>query len=378
MEMYRRQIEERALYKEQFQAQERSSRQPVFTQLSSHHAEDSDAAWSPDGKWIAFTSSRSGNYDIWLKPAAGGEAVQLTKDPGWDRHAVWSPDGTELAFTSSRRTSTQGENPSIWNRVWTKLPFTSGGTEYWGWGTPNIWIISANGEELRQVTTDEDEVVRVPSSIISWSPDGEKIAFAAKKGGHWNIWTLPATGGPATQLTFSKDSVYDLYPSWSPDGKEIAFSSGTHQGGTRDIYIVPATGGMPRRASTYPIPSASGGTPRRVTTHPQDDWGPSWSPDGRWLAFASKRSSNNRNGDIWIIAAAGGTPIQLTHTPEHTDFMPRWSPDGKRMTFISGSESMLAFNIWIADLSEMEVLNQVAGRAGVVNQIIDTDLQREE
>ena len=58
--------------------------------------------WSPDGTRIAYTSDRSGNYDLWVIPAAGGVSTQLTNEPARDIGPSWSPDGRQIAFTSDR------------------------------------------------------------------------------------------------------------------------------------------------------------------------------------------------------------------------------------------------------------------------------------
>src|SRR5262245_37980713 len=71
-------------------------------QLTSHPADDMSPAWSPDGQMIAFSSTRSGNPDIWVIPANGGEARQLTSHPAPDFEPTWSPDGTQIAFSSTR------------------------------------------------------------------------------------------------------------------------------------------------------------------------------------------------------------------------------------------------------------------------------------
>ena len=266
-----------------------------LTRFTLDDARDESPTWSPDGKWMAFCSKRSGNRDIWLKSTDGGQAIQLTTDPARDQHPTWSPTGTEVAFASNR--------------------------ESWG----DIWIAPASGGPPRRVTAPGDSAVSANAGMLSWSPDGRELVYASSKGGHvdsrWNLWAIPASGGPARRLTEGPGR--DHYPSWSPDGTEVAFCRG--QVGTRDLWIVPA----------------SGGEPRRLTTHSADDFTPAWSPNGRWLAFVSKRSGN---ADIWLIPRTGGSAVPLTRTPESVDVMPQWSPDGKRIAVTS---SPVLNGLWI-------------------------------
>lgn len=273
---------------------------PALRQFTFHGSVDNSSAWSPDGKWLAFTSTRSGNLDIWIKSVAGGQPRQLTRHSWNDQYPTWSPDGREVAFTSNRD----------------------------GWDSMNIWAISVPGGKPRRITVREDSVVNVNSSIVSYSPDGEEIVYASWKGEHsdsgWNLWVLPASGGKARKLTSSAGR--DHYPSWSPDGSKIAFCRG--QVGTRDIWVVPS----------------DGGTARRLTQHAADDLLPSWSPDGRWIAFVSKRSGNT---DIWIVRADGGQPLQVTDTPEYVDLMPAWSPDGSQLTITS---TPVFYSLWVGDM----------------------------
>ena len=266
-----------------------------LTQFTTHEANERDAAWSPDGQWIAFGSMRSGNEDIWKKSAAGGEAVQLTFDEADDIYAVWLSDGKRLAFGSDRG------------------------------GTTNVWTVSAEGGDARQVTADEDSVTEVNSSIVSWSPDGAWIAYTSVKGGDENIWVIPSEGGQARQVTI--DTATDEFPSWSPDGREIAYTSDRGDS-EQDIWIIPS----------------GGGAARRLTTHPVDDWAPSWSPDGRWVIFTSMRSGNL---DVWAVPAAGGTARQVTNTPDYNELVPRWSPDGRKIAL----NSLPSADLWVMSAS---------------------------
>jgi len=132
---------------------------PVNLTGSQWNTYNGNPAWSPDGTQIAFDSDRSGNQEIWVMPAEGGEAIQLTHtEPGYSMYPSWSPDADRIAFCSSR----------------------TGNTE--------IWVMSATGENLTQLTFD-------PTSDITpaWSPDGSRIAFSSLRTGTFEVWVLQAT-----------------------------------------------------------------------------------------------------------------------------------------------------------------------------------------
>jgi len=259
---------------------------PALTQFTSAVGTERDATWSPDGQWIAFSSVRSGNGDIWKKRSDGtGEAVQITREPSTEVYPVWSPDGSRLAFTSDRG------------------------------GPGNVWTVAADGGEMTRVTADSDSVslAAAGGSIVSWSPDGEWIAFQSSRGqGDSDIWAI-STSGDERRL-IAGGAYAEGHPSWSPDGQWIAFYS--DRGGNPDIWVV----------------DAGGGQPRQVTTDPANDRAPSWSPDGRWIAFQSTRSGYFH---IHAVPAAGGEAVQLTGRPDVNDYVARWSPDGTRIAFNS-------------------------------------------
>lgn len=143
----------------------------------------------------------------------------------------------------------------------------------------------------------------------AWSPLGSTIAFESTG----NVWLLPAAGGVPTQLTSGGGNT----PAWSPDETRIAYAADD------SIWIV----------------SVSGGAPRKLT----NGGDPAWSRDGKWIAFASNRAGN---ADIWVIAATGGTAVRVTTdpAPEHD---PTWSPDGRSIAY-TRIDGPYCSCVWIA------------------------------
>ncbi|HZT77655.1 MAG TPA: LpqB family beta-propeller domain-containing protein [Vicinamibacterales bacterium] len=125
------------------------------------------------------------------------------------------------------------------------------------------------------------------------------------------LWTLPIAGGAAKRITDEYDDARQ--PSWSPDGRRIAFQG--YRDGTWRVWSV----------------AADGSDLKAMTSGPYDDREPSWSPDGKTIAFSSDRSGNY---DIWTLDVASGRVRQVTHDPAN-EFSPAWSPDGREIAFVS-------------------------------------------
>jgi TolB protein len=153
--------------------------------------------WSPDGKRIAFTSTRHGNQELYAADNLGKNVVRLTSDPAHDAHPSWSPDGKRIAFATDR------------------------------WGDLEIALINPDGTNLTRLTTSKGL-----DDYPSWSPSGNRLAFTSNRDGNLEIYILDiATGrfANATQLP-----AIDNFPAWTADGR-LGFVSNRDNG--FDIYV---------------------------------------------------------------------------------------------------------------------------------------------
>jgi TolB protein len=156
-------------------------------------------AWKPDGKEIAFTSTRDGNQELYVAAADGSNVRRLTNDNGLDAHPAWSPDGLRLAFATDR------------------------------WGDLELALIDADGTNLTRLTTS-----RGLDDYPAWSPDGTHLAFTSNRDSNYEIYRIDASGGEPTNLT--QDEELDHFAAWSPGGN-LAFVS--NRDGGFEIYLLP-------------------------------------------------------------------------------------------------------------------------------------------
>ncbi len=281
---------------------------------------ETDAMWSPDGRYLVYESRRTGTRDLWIADVTSGELRQLTTDVNDDFSPQWSPDGRHLAFLSNR-----GGQHDIWvvpaaggapARI-TSDAAIEGRPEWNADGTALYFLRQLDDTELLRFPVEGGEA----QTLVAWpgfsienldlSPDESSIVFQSARSGRPDLWTVSASGGEPAP--FAPSQAGSVFATYSPDGTQVLFLS--DRAGTMDLWVA----------------GADGSEPRRLTTGPSAESWMAWSPDGARIAFASDRDV--AGADLWVMASTGGEATRLTSgnfRPEWLD----WSPDGTQIYFI--------------------------------------------
>ena len=321
----------------------------VARPVTQHEAHDVGPVFSPDGRWIAFSSNRHGQYDVFVSPAYGGKPRRLTFDSAHDTALGWTPDGKNVVFASSRGTSFPGgaelySVPLEGGRE-TRLPFheakdacysadgktvafTRGpGTwyrkGYRGSSNDDLWLATADGSAVRRAT---DFPGNDDSPMLS--PDGKKLYYVSEvQGGSANIVyqelnpsTAPPTpSGSPRVLTHHKDDAVRK-ARLSGNGEWIVYECGG------DLWVVGTRDGQTRKLAIE-VHADEKTNSERTETFTRDVTEFALSPDENTIAFVV-------HGEVFAMPARGGKANRLTDTPAVEHGL-AWSPDSKKLLFIS-------------------------------------------
>jgi TolB protein len=241
--------------------------------------------WSRDGKYFLFNS----NGRIYKLPARGGtpEPVDTGAQIHCNNDHGISPDGTQFAVSDQ----------------------TVGGKS-------RIYLLPIDGGAPRQITP------LAPSYWHGWSPDGKTLAYCAERNGNFDIYTIPVDGGEETRLTTAPG--LDDGPDYSPDGKYIYFNS--ERTGMMQIWRM----------------KPDGSEQEQITSDDYNNWFAHPSPDGRWIVFISYAGDvkgHPANQDVMLrLMSLSDRKIRVLAKlfgGQGTINVPSWSPDGRNVAFVS-------------------------------------------
>jgi Tol biopolymer transport system component len=205
-------------------------------------------------------------------------------------------------------------------------------------GLDAVGVLDVETGEAHLVPTPESLIIgsSVTIGTVALSPDGGMVAFEAIADGNTDIYLANIDGTGLTRLT--DDPADDQFPQWSPDGTTIVYdNAGNNQKPDDPQYS--------RTAEIYSVDATSTGTPTRLTHNSVDDNAPSFSPDGRQIAFF-------HGGEIWTMSNNGGDQQSVLGGNGQGGFTPRWSPNGSMIAYTNYTDSprpMVALGTYYAD-----------------------------
>ncbi len=284
--------------------------------------EVADPQRSPEGDWVAYTvrsvdvEKDKRDNDIWMARWDGSEEIRVTSSPENESDPRFSPDGKYLAFLASRGDEDEKKKGA------------------------QVWLLRRAGGEALKLTDIKGGV-----SALAWSPDSSRLALVVND--------FDAADEPEKMEGWKRKTappiVLDRYH-FKQDRDGYLKGLYSHIG----IFDLAAKSYMP------------------LTSGAVDDLDPAWSPDGKTIAFRSKRGhaepDRTENSDLFTIEArAGALPVQLTQTKESETGRPEWSPDGTRIAILVGDED----KFYAYDLAKLAVVPAAGGAPTILTPALD-------
>lgn len=351
-------------------AQSIKGRNPLSTKALSQTTWIEAFDVSPDGRQVAFKSAKSGVYNIWTAPVAGGAWKQMTFHPipyrgGSDTGPTWSPDGRWIAYPVDKNVKRQGRVDDIYvvpaaggePKNLTNASYSTESDLQWSPDSKEIAFVSSipasilneieplMGGGIVRVNVESGAMRRISprgGGDLQWSPDGKYFAYTGNRDrnsrtamSNGDIFMTPAEGGDEKLLTPNTVGFRERDPDWSPDSRKLAFT--TDRNGWDNIATV----------------DVQTGEVKVLTNRQHDHSNPTWSPDGRWIAYVVNEEYNFY---VEMISPNGGNPIRVTTRKGVSGGMERsqvrgtlkWTPDSKQIVYTYMAPSTTV-DLWISD-----------------------------
>ena len=307
---------------------------------------ESEPTWSPDGRLIAYSSDRSGNFDLWVQPVGEGNPVRITTSPAHDWQPDWAPEGNQLVFRSERdggglyvvpvlggnehKVASFGYSPH-WSPDGTQILFFSSILRTNTAEVPKLYLVGLDGKPPHEVLT--ERLAEFTSLRAAWHPDGQRVSLW---GNHrqqgLGFWTVPLAGGEPVRSEFASTVTEQLKEArvsfanfqWAARGDALYFEGVSAS--VKSLWKVVVEPGSLRWIAG----------PERLTTGAGLDTDIALSPDGKKLAFSSRTEHTH----IWSFpfsAATGqlresGQPITVAGMDA---YFPDLTPDGRKLAFVT-------------------------------------------
>jgi len=382
--------------------------------LTANVGRDMAPRFSPDGRWIAFTSDRLGNDDVFVIPSAGGEPRQLTWYSGDDQALYWTPDGKGIVINTNRGPlpfgsplfvlPLDGGPPEPMNSImatagmlrqdgqmlaFNRLPASGWRKGYRGNRSADVAILNIRTGAVAEVTDTSlrNAKQNVNDGFPMWGADG-MVYFASERSGTYNLWRIAPAGGEPQQVTrHTTGGVF--FPAISPDGRRIVYQNDfalwtvdVPNGQPRkltiplafdpkeaELEVVSADGraegfavapsgsyvAVDLRGEIMIVPTEEGvGEKTQVTSSPWRDRYQVYSPDGKLLAYVSDETGEEQ---VWLYDIAAGTRRKLTEQP-FPKSEPVWSPNAQKLAYTGDNR---IFEVAVSGGGPRELAHNPAG-----------------
>jgi len=335
---------------------------------------------SPDGQWVAYTvrtkmlKEDKNEQRLWMVSTHGGDPLPMTAEGVSSSHPRWSPDGKYLAFLSSRNAG----KSQVWllNRLGgeaVRLTETVQGVNDFEWSSDSTRLVlilqDAKPEDVEAAKNKDKEnpapkaKTPPPFVIDRLQFKEDTVGYLDRRRTHLYIFDLATKS--VTQVT--SGDYDDNEPAWSPDGKSLAFTSNRSvpdpdRNFNTDIWVVAANN------------TDKGAHLTQITTNPGADRSPAWSPDGKWIAFVSQtdvKAIDYATHHLAIAPSTGGEEKLLTLAFDRTVRRPRFSSDGRTIYFLAEDDG--AQILCHIAVTGAEISRPIGGRLSVGSYSLGKD-----